>query len=370
MILRKGKRKLGEGNGMQKLKFLKKCRKFYIISLLLLVFGIRLDVYACELELEKKTEGEEEKDIEYFDITVSKTWTSRGREILSYDVSENGSILIVFPKQKVGVFDENMKFLFELSFYSSGAYGAVWNGDNILLVDLRSDKAAECDRNGEIVGSYAVIGPNNYDSDIVMKRKREYGEYEYFCTNNKDGNGFYYIILERTSEKYGKEILYKSGNILDGIQYGICILVLFAAVVIGFFLWLAALDSKSTKILDGKPFDGTRTYSTDYSVDDCIGLLSRKNIYDVLRYSFRLEKEDTGELVITGHNKYSRLQMKVCHQVVFGENGNTEIRIKNRSGEKTNPYSYIPQWWMDEFMEQKLDALPMDMDVCEAGEDR
>ncbi len=344
-------------------KFIRKNKKFYFAVFIILILCFHIKTYACELELEKKTGGEEKKGIEYFDITVSKTWTSRGKQILSYDVSENGSILIVFPNCKVGVFDENMGFLFELSFYSSGAYGAVWKGENILLVDLRSDRAAECDRNGEIVGSYAVTGPDNYDSDIVMKRKRKYGKYEYFCTNNKDSSGFYYIILERTSKENGKEILYKSGNILDGIQYGICIFMIFMVVAIGFFLRLAAIDSKATKILDGKPFDGTRTYSTAYSVDDCIGLLSRKNIYDVLLYSFRLEKKDAGELVVIGHNKFTRLQMKVCHQVVFGENGSTKISIKNLSGEKTNPYSYIPQWWMDEFMEQKLDALPVEAEA-------
>ncbi len=344
------------------MKFIKKYRKLYIVLLFFLLSGICLEVYACELELEKKTEEKEEKDIEYFDITVSKTWTSKGREILSYDISENGSILIVFPKRKVGVFDDKMNFLFELSFQGSGAYGALWYGENILLVNIRGDTAVECDMKGKAVDSYIITGPSSYFR-VIEKQRRKYGEYEYFCTNNKDGISFYYTILERTSKENGKEILYKSGNILDGIQYGICILVLFAAVVIGFFLWLAALDSKSTKILDGKPFDGTRTYSTAYSVDDCIGLLSRKNIYDVLLYSFRQEKEDTWELVVMGHNKFTRLQMKVCHQVVFEENGNTKIRIKNLSGEKTNPYSYIPQWWMDEFMEQKLDALPVDAEA-------
>lgn len=347
---------------MQKLKFMKRCRKLYIILLILLLSGIHLEVYACELELEQNTEDEAEKDIAHFNIQYSKAWTSKGREILSYDVSENGSILIVFPDRKVGVFDETMNFLFELSFQGSGAYGALWYGENILLVNIRGDTAVECDKNGKAIDSYIITGPSSYYYNII-ERRRKYGGYEYYCTNNKDSSGFYYIILERTSKENGKEILYKSGNILDGIQYGICIFMIFMVVAIGFFLRLAAIDSKATKILDGKPFDGTRTYSTAYSVDDCIGLLSRKNIYDVLLYSFRLEKKDAGELVVTGHNKFTRLQMKVCHQVVFGENGSTKISIKNLSGEKTNPYSYIPQWWMDEFMEQKLDALPVEAEA-------
>ena len=119
--------------------------------------------------------------------------------------------------------------------------------------------------------------------------------------------------------------------------------------------------------MDGKPFDGIRIYSTGYSVDDCIGLLSRKNMYDVLWYSCRLEKENKGELVVTGHNKFSRLQVRAFHQMVFEENGDTKISIKKLSGENTAPFYYIPQWWMDEFMAQKLDALPVDAETDKAA---
>lgn len=344
-----------------------KYKKYYLVAFSILILCFRTRIYACELELEQNIEDEAEKDIAHFNIQYSKAWTSKGREILSYDVSENGSILIAFPDRKVGVFDKNMNFLFELSFQGSGAYGALWYGENILLVNIRGDTAVECDMSGKAVNSYIITGPGSYYYSIA-KRRRKYDEYEYYCTNNSwDGGDMsyeeYYTILKRMSSEDGEEILYKSGNLLDGVQYTICIILLFGLAFIGIFLLLAALDSKSTKILDGKPFDGTRTYSTAYSVDDCIGLLSRKNIYDVLLYSFRQEKEDTWELVVMGHNKFTRLQMKVCHQVVFGENGNTKIRIKNLSGEKINPYSYIPQWWMDEFMEQKLDALPVDAEA-------
>lgn len=349
------------------MKLMKNRRIYYIILPLLFLFTICTDVYARELELGEKTEEETQRYIENFNVSVSKTWTSRGRELLSYDVSQNGSILITFPDNKVGVFDENMGFLLELSFDCGGAYGAVWKGENILLVNLRADKVVECDREGNILGSYTVTGPSNYFSDIVEKRKREYGGYEYFCTNNKSGNGFYYTILERTSAENGKEILYKSGNLLDGIQFGICLFLLFGAGFIGLLILMALVDGKCTKAMDGKPFDGTRTYSTAYSVDDCIGLLSRKNIYDVLRYSFRQDKGNTAELTVTGHAKYTCPQIKACHQMVFEENGNTKISITNLPCSKPVPLPYIPQWWMDEFMAQKLDALPMDTEPENMG---
>ena len=49
------------------------------------------------------------------------------------------------------------------------------------------------------------------------------------------------------------------------------------------------------------------------------------------------------------------------------ENGDTKISIKKLSGENTAPFYYIPQWWMDEFMAQKLDALPVDAETDKAA---
>ena len=335
----------------------------YAFLFLVSIFIFHTDVLAYEMELGQRTEDETEEDIAHFDVHVSKVWTSKGKELLSYDVSESGKILISFPDRKVGVFDENMVFLFELSFHSSGSYGAIWNGENILLVDVRYPAAVECGMDGRAAGSYAV--PDDCYSKAVITRLRKCGAYEYYCSNNgRDGNSvvnyMYYTVLKRTSETNGEEIIYESDKMMGGDWYGICILLSFAAVGIGMFGWMTVVVYQCVKAMGGKPFNGTRTYSTAYSVDDCIGLLSRKNIYDVLRYSFRQDKENTAELTVTGHAKYTCPQIKACHQMVFEENGNTKISITNLPCSKPFPFPYVPQWWMDEFMEQKLDALPID----------
>lgn len=46
------------------------------------------------------------------------------------------------------------------------------------------------------------------------------------------------------------------------------------------------------------------TYYTDYSIEDCIGLLSRKNIYDAFEYSFEMKTETSGEITLNGCNKH------------------------------------------------------------------
>ncbi len=129
----------------------RKYRMHYIVLFFVFVLTFRIETAAYGMELGQRTEDETEEDIAYFDVHVSKVWTSKGKELLSYDVSESGKILISFPDRKVGVFDENMVFLFELSFYSSGSYGAIWNGENILLVDVRYPAAVECGMDGRAV---------------------------------------------------------------------------------------------------------------------------------------------------------------------------------------------------------------------------
>ena len=244
----------------------------YAFLFLVSIFIFHTDVLAYEMELGQRTEDETEEDIAHFDVHVSKVWTSKGKELLSYDVSESGKILISFPDRKVGVFDENMVFLFELSFHSSGSYGAIWNGENILLVDVRYPAAVECGMDGRAAGSYAV--PDDCYSKAVITRLRKCGAYEYYCSNNgRDGNSvvnyMYYTVLKRTSETNGEEIIYESDKMMGGDWYGICILLSFAAVGIGMFGWMTVVVYQCVKAMGGKPFNGTRTYSTAYSADDC-----------------------------------------------------------------------------------------------------
>ena len=71
-----------------------------------------IQVHASELELKPKTYNESNP----YKFKVSYTWTSEGQTIQSYDVSDNGQIAIAFSNQTIGVFDNDMNFLYQLSF--------------------------------------------------------------------------------------------------------------------------------------------------------------------------------------------------------------------------------------------------------------
>ena len=340
----------------------------YAFLFLVSIFIFHTDVLVYEMELGQRTQDEEKRDIDFFCVHVSEVWTSKGERMLSYDVSESGNILISFPNHKVGVFDSNMQFLFELSFQgSSGLYGAAWHGENILLVDLRYPAVVECSMDG------AVLGSHSFDTDycytwIIMEDVKKCGEYRYRRSESRTETGFScYTYLSRISEENGEEIVYRSDNIFIWERYPVYGLLLLLLGSIGLLCRMAVVLHKGEQASRGKPLCGIRTYSTDYSMDDCIGLLSRKNIYDVLRYSFCIEKENTAKLVVTGHNQFTGTQTRACYEMEFRGNAKTEIDIRSNSGGVIFLTHYIPQWWMDEFMAQKLDALPMDTEPENMG---
>ena len=97
-------------------------------------------------------------------------------------------------------------------------------------------------------------------------------------------------------------------------------------------------------------------YYTDYSVEDCIGLLSRKNIYDVFDYTFEMKTESLGEIAFVRCNKHFWHGGRSVYQIDFRRDMRTVINIEFVIEGIFFPFSTIPPAWITEFMLQKLDA--------------
>lgn len=192
-----------------------------------------LRIYAAELELEPKYGiGNPYK------FEVSDTWTSEGQTIQSYDVSDNGQIAIAFSNQTIGVFDNDMNFLYQLSFINDGAFGVLWLDESLLFIDHCSKTAVVFGNDGVPEYFYEIIGPSNYYYDVVQERIRKQGNDRYYCANGSEGNislGHfeYYTILKRTSGEGKEEILYEVNTPFDG-TFGLklCIVVYISIYVI------------------------------------------------------------------------------------------------------------------------------------------
>ena len=183
---------------------------FYISVFVMFTEIMLIQVHAAELELEPKTDSESKP----FELKISYSWTSKGQMIKYYDVSENGQIAITFDNDTICVFDNDMNFLYQISYVSNGSSGAVWMDEKLLFIEHRSNTAAVCGSDGLSEDFYEITGPRNYYSEIVEKRIREQGNYRYFCTNGSGGNNplvhwDYYTILKRTSREGEEEFSMK-----------------------------------------------------------------------------------------------------------------------------------------------------------------
>lgn len=97
-------------------------------------------------------------------------------------------------------------------------------------------------------------------------------------------------------------------------------------------------------------------FYTNYSVEDCIGLLSRKNVYDVFEYSFEMKTQSSGEIAFNRCNKHLWHGGRSFYQIEFGRDKCTVINIEFIREGVFLPFSTLNPAWIAEFMEQKLDA--------------
>ena len=196
--------------------------KFQILIYFILKYilsGIMiLHVDAAELEMEPTTSNVSNP----YKFKISYTWISEGETIESFDLSESGKSTIAFTNKTIGVFDHDMKFLYQISFETTGASDALYIYNTMLFIDLRSDTGIACNQNGAPENYYKITGPRNYFYKIVQNPTRNQGNGQYYCTNGSNGNDSierysYYTILKRVSEKGEEEILYEVDTLFDGV---------------------------------------------------------------------------------------------------------------------------------------------------------
>ena len=104
-------------------------------------------------------------------------------------------------------------------------------------------------------------------------------------------------------------------------------------------------------------------YYTKYSIEDCIGLLLRKNVYDVFEYSFEMKTESLGEIAFESCNKHFWHGGRSVYQMEFRRCKNTVINVEFIMEGIFLPFSTIPPAWISEFMEQKLDAIEQNNEI-------
>ena len=105
-----------------------------------------------------------------------------------------------------------------------------------------------------------------------------------------------------------------------------------------------------------------RVYTTHYALEDCIGLLDRKNVYDTFEYKFYW---DNAYFILFDEPLIPRtLDLRFCKGSVFElefeqQENRTRFVVRFHHVEgQANGIPYISQSHLDQFFRIKLDAKP------------
>lgn len=120
-----------------------------------------------------------------------------------------------------------------------------------------------------------------------------------------------------------------------------------------------SIGKKVANIIQNVTYKGATKlrYYTDCSMEDCIGLLSRKNIYDLFEYSIEMETETGSKITFLECNKHLWHGFQSVYKINFKSGHKTVIDMEFIMESSFLPFPTVPSPWITEFMKQKFDAV-------------
>lgn len=137
------------------------------------------------------------------------------------------------------------------------------------------------------------------------------------------------------------------------------LIILFTSFVIAIVYTINSVNNYQKYTYKGSRTQGKLIYSTKYNTEDCLGLLSRKNLYDVFNYTFKnMSDKESSEIILTGCNKHHCGSIRTVYLMRFIKYDNgTLIEMVFQNELYVSPIPCIPEYWVDEFLFQKLEAI-------------
>lgn len=135
-------------------------RKITVIVLtILLVSLMTLAVSAGLSDLTGEAVTEEGKLEQYRErlaFSAADATEALTDRIVSFDVNDDGRILLALENDQLAVLDQSGKLLSRFTFSESGSYYAQWKGEHILLFRVRSDLLFELTLEGKLVSATSI----------------------------------------------------------------------------------------------------------------------------------------------------------------------------------------------------------------------
>lgn len=236
---------------------LKRCVLFGLTILISLIFS-SINIYASTADYGFKTSelsADEIKQIwQSIDVRSLADLLSLNdieSSIVSFDVSDDGEILLGFEGNKFAVVDgTGVVNLYE--FTNDGIFYVQWNGDNILLLLVRGSIVIEINSDGHLVNMIKAdesSSENNSIWNYLSRRKCiRQGEYSYCIRNDMGLFNFFtssYSQLIKTDSNGNTTVIY---DISDTIIAKMIILLFCAVVLVAVIV--KSVVMKSTKYIN------------------------------------------------------------------------------------------------------------------------
>lgn len=216
-----------------------------VISLFLLFAGLPVSASKC-YGFDTETLSEDKvkqiwENIQVRPTTDSVSLSNIGLPIVSFDVSENGKILLGLKENKIAVIDED-EVLHFFEFVTAGSYYVQWNDQNILLLLVRSSIIVEFSQDGQLINMIQAddqsIPNTTLWNQISQKRQIHIGQTSYSIKNNMGILNFFvssYSLLLKTDANGHSTVIYDvSASQLEGtIVILVTVMLFFAIVLLG-----------------------------------------------------------------------------------------------------------------------------------------
>lgn len=159
--------------------------------------------------------------------------------IVSFDVSENGEILLGFKENKIAVIDED-EVLHFFEFVTAGSYYVQWNDHNILLLLVRSSVVVELSQDGQLVNMILTDDHSMQNQSLwrqlINKTQINIGQSSYSMRNDMGILNFFassYSQLVKTDSNGNSTMIYDVNSAqLAGTIIELIFVFIFCAIVV------------------------------------------------------------------------------------------------------------------------------------------
>lgn len=176
-------------------------------------------------------------------IADSSQFENINLDIINFDVSDSGNILVAYTGNRIAIYDENYSFLSGFFVTNGSNYYVQWNGSNVLIIFTRGSLCLEVSQQGDMICGMKVDSDNGkLYADLKKKNSISTKKGTIFHVEKGTNplsvmSGNHYLKLIKTTPGGSETILYDatSASIFRALFILMGAVFLFAIVLVGVY---------------------------------------------------------------------------------------------------------------------------------------